>query len=1034
MKKRIFSAFIALLTFIMTIPATAFAADNVIKLTSSATEVEPGEEFTLTLKLPEVENFNVFDSRLYFDKSKVEFVDGEAGNAMKYKKDLPDIEYDEDNNYVWIDAALTPGKAYDFSEDLCVVTFKALDGATGDLGFNLNVRAFSAIIDNEDIDYTYTTSVAKVTVKDNHVHTLTPTAAKAATCEEAGNIAYWTCSECGKIFSDENGTKEISRNDIVVPATDHAWDNGVVTTQPTCTEAGVRTFTCANDSTHKKTQPEPAAGHTLTAVAAKAATCEEEGNIAYYECSVCHKYFSDAAGSNEITDKTSVITPATNHNWGDWTVTTPATEESEGVETHICKNDASHKETRVIPKLNHVHVPVKVEAKAETCTEEGNIEYYTCSGCHKLFSDAECTKEISEEDTVVKAHGHKYNKWVITKLATCTEEGVKTWYCSYDETHTYTESVSMKDHTLTMVAAKAATCKENGNIAYYECSVCHKYFKDAAGSTEITDKTSVVVALADHTPGTPVEENRVEPTDCEVDGSYDEVVYCTVCKKELSRETKTIKAPGHDWDEGEITTPATCTEEGVKTFHCKNNNDHTKTEPVDKIAHTLTKVDAVPSTCKAEGNIEYYECSVCHKYFSDAEGKNEITDKTSVVVALADHTPGTPVEENRVEPTDCEVDGSYDEVVYCTVCKKELSRETKTIKAPGHDWDEGEITTPATCTEEGVKTFHCKNNNDHTKTEPVDKIAHTLTKVDAVPATCDVDGNTEYYECTVCHKYFSDAEGKNEITDKTSVIVPKAHTPGEPVEENRAEPADCVTDGSYDEVVYCTVCKKELSREAKTIKAPGHEWGEWETVKEATTTEPGSRKHSCKNCDAEETEEIPVISYSVSEQTWTKGSTDGALFTVNRSADDDKTFSLFDSAEVDGTKLTSDNYEAAAGSLKLVIKAAYLETLAEGDHTVKITFADGSAETKLVVEAKPAVDDGNSGNGNNEGNTDTGNIDTGNTDNGNTGSGNTDTDKPGNGGSDGNGGSGNPDTGSAAAAMSIVTVLAAAAIVLKKKK
>ena len=905
MKKRIFSAFIALLTFIMTIPATAFAADNVIKVTSSATEVEPGEIVILTFKLPDVESFGGSDAWLYFDNTKAKYVSNSKGSAV-LPSDLY-IDYTSGNDYVSVTPSITDDETYDLSKDLCTLTFEVLEGATGDLGFNLDVHEF---YDYDTDDIAFTTSVAKVTVKDNHVHTLTPTAAKAATCEEAGNIAYWTCSECGKIFSDENGTKEISQNDIVVPATDHAWDNGVVTTQPTCTEAGVRTFTCANDSTHKKNQPEPATGHTLTAVAAKAATCEKEGNIAYYECSVCHKYFSDAAGSNEITDKTSVIIPATNHNWGDWTVTTPATEESEGLETHICKNDASHKETRVIPKLNHVHNLTAVAAKAATCVEAGNIAYWTCNGCGKLFSDAEGKNEINQEDTVIPA----------------------------------------------------------------------------------TD---------------------------------------------------------HDWDEGEITTPATCTKEGVKTFHCKNNNDHTKTEPVDKIAHTLTKVDAKDATCKEEGNTEYYECSVCHKYFSDAEGKNEITDKTSVVVALADHTPGTPVEENRVEPTDCEVDGSYDEVVYCTVCKKELSREAKTIKAPGHDWDEGEITTPATCTEEGVKTFHCKNNNDHTKTEPVDKIAHTLTKVDAVPATCDVDGNTEYYECTVCHKYFSDAEGKNEITDKTSVIVPKAHTPGEPVEENRVEPADCVTDGSFDEVVYCTVCKKELSREAKTIKAPGHEWGEWETVKEATTTEPGSRKHSCKNCDAEETEEIPVITYSVSEQTWTKGSTDGALFTVNRSADDDKTFSLFDSAEVDGTKLTSDNYEAAAGSLKLVLKAAYLETLAEGDHTVKITFADGSAETKLVVKAKPAVDDGNSGNGNNQGNTDTGNTDTGNTDNGNTGngntdtgntdngntgSGNTDTDKPGNGGSDGNGGSGNPDTGSAAAAMSIVTVLAAAAIVLKKKK
>ena len=86
---------------------------------------------------------------------------------------------------------------------------------------------------------------------------------------------------------------------------------------------------------------------------AKKATCDKDGNIEYYYCSECKKYYKDANATNEIKLSDTVI-KATGHNYGNWVVTTPATTEHEGVETRTCKNDASHKETRTIPKISVV--------------------------------------------------------------------------------------------------------------------------------------------------------------------------------------------------------------------------------------------------------------------------------------------------------------------------------------------------------------------------------------------------------------------------------------------------------------------------------------------------------------------------------------------------------------------------------------------------------------------------------------------------------------------------------------------------------
>ena len=100
------------------------------------------------------------------------------------------------------------------------------------------------------------------------------------------------------------------------------------------------------------------------------------------------------------------------------------------------------------------------------------------------------------------------------------------------------------------------------------------------------------------------------------------------------------------------------------------------------------------------------------------------------------------------------------------------------------------------------------------------------------------------------------------------------------------------------------------------------------------------------------------IIYTISkgaDASWTKGTSTGVDYTVNRNINDSKTYGLFESIEVDGKTVDASQYTAASGSLNASFKAAYLETLSEGVHTVTFLFKDGSVGTKLTIKPKPAV-------------------------------------------------------------------------------
>ncbi len=366
----------------------------------------------------------------------------------------------------------------------------------------------------------------------------------------------------------------------------------------------------------------------------------------------------------------------------------------------------------------------------------------------------------------------------------------------------------------------APTCTEQGYTTY-TCTRCTNSYKD-----NYTDATG-------HTNGEPVQENIVDAT-CTTGGTYDEVIYCTVCKQEVSRTPKTTEARGHDFGDWTETTAAvapTCTAEGktkIETKYC-SRCDATQTrggEKVNALGHNYQAVVTAP-TCTAQGYTTY-TCSRCTNSY------------TADFVDATGHTNGTPVNENVVNAT-CTSGGTYDEVVYCTVCTQEVSRTPKTTEALGHnfgDWTETTAAVAPTCTAEGktkIETKYC-SRCDATQTrggEKVNALGHNYQAVVTAP-TCTEKGYTTYTCSRGDHSYTAD------FVDATG------HANGEPVQENVVG-ATCTTGGTYDEVIYCSVCKQEISRTPKNTEALGHDYKA--VVTAPTCTEQGYTTYTCSRGD-----------------------------------------------------------------------------------------------------------------------------------------------------------------------------------------
>lgn len=234
--------------------------------------------------------------------------------------------------------------------------------------------------------------------------------------------------------------------------------------------------------------------HNLTLFAAKAATCTTAGNSAYYTCDGCDKWFADATGSVEITDKTSVKIPAPGHTAGTEWKSDDTNHWHECSRCHDKKDEAAHDygsdnvcdTCGYYKTVPHTHNLTLVAAKAATCTDGGKEAYYKCEGCGKFYEDVLGTKEITDLASwgnIAKiAHT---TKQTVTK-ATPTANGKIVNYCSVCK-KTLSTTVIPKASSIKL---KATSLTYNGKVRTPKVIV-----KDRTGKT-LVKNTDYTVSYA----------------------------------------------------------------------------------------------------------------------------------------------------------------------------------------------------------------------------------------------------------------------------------------------------------------------------------------------------------------------------------------------------------------------------------------------------------------------------------------------------------------------------------------------------------
>ncbi len=268
---------------------------------------------------------------------------------------------------------------------------------------------------------------------------------KEATCTDTGLTDGTRCSVCRTVIKAQEE----------IPAKGHSWNEGEITTSPTCENAGVKTYTCTVCNA-TKTEAIDATGHTPVEVAEQPATCTEAGHKAGTKCSVCEAILS---GMEEI--------PATGHTEVIDAAKAPTCTETgltEGKHCSVCNTVLVAQEE--IPAKGHTEV---IDPAVEpTCTEPGKTEGKHCSVCNEII--------VAQTEIPAKGHTEVIDA---AKAPTCTEPGLTEGkHCSVcNEVIVKQEVIPATGHKPEIRNAVEATLTTPGYTGDTYCSVCNELLK-----------------------------------------------------------------------------------------------------------------------------------------------------------------------------------------------------------------------------------------------------------------------------------------------------------------------------------------------------------------------------------------------------------------------------------------------------------------------------------------------------------------------------------------------------------------------------
>lgn len=517
------------LLMVAAISVTVFAATANFTMTPDSKTVSRGEEFVLTVNCSNSTPAYSYGVQLKFDSNVFEVVKGSIHSDVK-NAGSSFSSFNKNKGFVFMfPTENDEGEAADpvaFTGKVGTVTFRVkADAPMGTYTIEGNTSIASPTVASSGCSATITVSCQHSygswtnAGADNHQRTCTKCGnvetkahtwnsgvqTKAPTCTEAG-VKTYTCSTC-------NATKTES-----VAKLGHKEGAGVQTKAPTCTEAGVKTFSCTRCGESLRTEAIAKLGHKEgTGKVTTAATCTKEG-VKTYNCTRC----------SEVVRTEAV--PVIEHNKQNATVTKEPTCKEEGVRTFSCSMCGAVAITEPIPTIPHTQGAGEV-TKEPTCKEEG-VKSYKCTACGDVVkTEAIPTVPHNYGDwTVGDANGHQKS------CSVCGD--VKTEKHAYDtatyvdeENHKAICSVCNGEVTVAHdwddgVVSVAPTCQEDG-VKTYTCAAC-----------EGTKTEAIPASEEHHVPGEWTV--TVQPT-YESAGSRESE--CTICGEKIVEELPAIAVP-----------------------------------------------------------------------------------------------------------------------------------------------------------------------------------------------------------------------------------------------------------------------------------------------------------------------------------------------------------------------------------------------------------------------------------------------------------------------------------------------------------